>query len=273
MSTPTLDSRIASALAANGKASRDDLAALVAEAESAIAETRETIDLESDRALDIANPDHDRSHDLIRTAERNLARLGKAIPLLKARIRQIDEAEYARQWHAAADRIESDRDALAQELAGLYPDIVEQLGDLFARIDANEAAIDRLHGQAPWGERRRLVGPEQRARGLQSFSAAQPPLRDHLALPDWDETSRIAFPPPAPLNPYAGTMVAAAQAVERKTAGLYSSDWHAAQKLADEQTRAEFARLAEIEAAKQAEAKRKFEAAVLADDRRARTGG
>ena len=98
-------------------------------------------------------------------------------------------------------------------------------------------------------------------------------MREHLALPDWHEPSRVAFPAPAPLNPFAGVMVAAAQAIERKSSALYSSDWAAAQKLAAEQARAESARLEAIEAREAAEAKRRFEAAVLEQDRRRRTGG
>jgi hypothetical protein len=273
MSTPTLDSRIAAALAANGKADRDTLAGLVVEAEAALAQARETIDLESERLVDIGNPDPEASDAAIQKAERNLARLDKAVPQLRDRIRQINEATYSRAWHAAADRIESERDKLAVELRELYPNLLERLVDLFGRIDALDAAIGRLHGAAQFGEYRRLVGAEQRARALQSFSAAQPPLRDRLVLPSLAEPSRIAFPPPAPHNPLGTAMVAAAQAVERKSLGLYSPDWAAAEKYAAEQARQESARLAEIEAERQAEAKRKFEQAVLAEDRRARTGG
>jgi len=271
--TATLDSRIAAALAAHGKANKDDLAALVAEAEQAVAAARDTIATEGERALDIANDDPDRSHDLIRKAELRIARLDKALPLLRTRIRTIDETEHARAWHKAADRIEGERDALAAELRELYPDFVEQLADLYSRIDALDGAIARLHSAAPRGETRRLVGAEPQARDIPGFCAAQPGLREHLKLPDWSEPSRIAYPPEPGLNPLAGAMVAAAGAFERKHSGLYSSDWHAAQKLAAEQARAESARLAEIEAREAAEAKRKFEQAVLEQDKRARTGG
>jgi hypothetical protein len=68
-------------------------------------------------------------------------------------------------------------------------------------------------------------------------------------------------------------MVGTVQVLERKSSGLYSADWAAAEKFAAEQARQESARLAEIEAREQAEAKRRFEAAVLVEDRRARTGG
>jgi hypothetical protein len=271
--TETLDARIASALAASGKAKRDVLVALVTEAEQAIAEARETIATESERLLDIANDDPDASDAAVHKAERSIARLTAALPKLRDRIRQIGEAEHAESWHTQADKLESERDKLADELAELYPSLVERLADLFSRIDTLDDAIGRLHAQAPLGEARRLTGPEQRARGLTAYSAAQPPLREHLKLPDWDEPHRIAYPPPAPLNPFSAAMVAAAQAVERKSLGLYSPDWAAAEKYAAEQARNESDRLAEIEAAKQAEAKRRFEQAVLEDDRRARTGG
>jgi hypothetical protein len=64
-----------------------------------------------------------------------------------------------------------------------------------------------------------------------------------------------------------------AQAVERKAAGLYSADWHAAQRYAAEQARGESARLAELEAEKQAQAKREFEQGLQEADRRGRMGG
>ena len=271
--TATLDARLAAALSANGEADKGTLVALVTEAESAIAAAQETIEIESERLVDIGNPDPEASDAAIRKAERTVARLDKAVQLLKARIRQLDEATYSRDWHKAADKLEAIRDAIAAELVELYPSVVEKLVDLFGRIDTVDAAINRLHGQAQFGERRRVIGAEQRARGLTAYSAAEPPLRDRLQLPDWSETHRVAFPVPPPLNPFAAAMVGAVQALERKSAGLYSADWAAAEKFADEQARQEAARRAEIEAREQAESKKRFEQAVLEDDRRARTGG
>jgi hypothetical protein len=275
MTSPTtLDARIAAALAVNGKTGRDTLAALAREAEATLVAAQELAALENERLLDISNDNPDASDAAIARAERTIARLTAALPKLRARIRDIEADQYAKDWHAAANKLEAERDKLAAELAALYSSLVEQLAALYARIDANEAAIDQLNSQAPYGEQRRLVGAELRARGLQSYSAAQPRLREHLKLPDWHEPHRIAFPPPVPLlSPYVEAMVGLAQAIERKEAGLYSDNWFAAQQYADEQARAERDRVAEIEAKQQAEARRRYEQALLEADYRARTGG
>jgi hypothetical protein len=43
------------------------------------------------------------------------------------------------------------------------------------------------------GERRPLLDAELTARGLQSYNAAQPRLRDNLKLPDWLQPRDIAY--------------------------------------------------------------------------------
>ena len=76
------------------------------------------------------------------------------------------------------------RDALAAELAEIYPAVAERLADLAARIAANNAAIDRVNRRLPDGAK--WVGSaELVARGLQGWSdgTASVPRITEMRLP------------------------------------------------------------------------------------------
>jgi hypothetical protein len=188
--TPTLDKRIAAALAETN-ADNIELAGLVYDAITAKAEAEETVKIESENELDLSNTDPDASSEKVWKAERTVARLSKAILALQARIAAIEARDAAASWHAQADKVEAERDKIATELAELYPTFMEKLIDIFERIDANNAAINNLYRSAQWGYNdRQIVDAELAARGLQSYSAHQPALRDNIKLPFWDESSR-----------------------------------------------------------------------------------
>ena len=171
------------------------LFALWQEAFASIKSAEQTVATETTRAEDIANDDPDQSFDLIKKAELQIKRLSKAIPRLRERVEALDRRNYAKQWHAVADEVEAERDALATELRETYPDLVTQIANLFARIDANSVAIDSLHTQVPEGEARRLNDAELVARGLERYTAEQPRLRDSLLLPDFDRPRDVTYPP------------------------------------------------------------------------------
>lgn len=265
----TLDALLAEALS-NTDTTRDTFVELWQKAIDAITAAKETIETESERALDLENADPDKSNEAVRVAKRTAERLSKATHKLKAKVDQIDAINYAEEWHERADEIAGERDKLAQELADLYPTFVTKLADLFARIDENKADIEHLHGYAPRGESRRLVDAELGARGLESYSAAQPRLRDNLKLPRFDRPIDVAFPEPPPLNPYAEVMLAHVRAVEAKQVGMFGPDWHEARKLVDEQRRLEIA-ARDAELARQAEReKQQYHQRLLDEDRRRR---
>lgn len=233
--------------------------------------TKETIELESERILDLENTDYDKSDEAVRIAERTVERLTKAIYQLEFKVDKIDAINYANKWHERANEIADERDKLGNELRELYPEFVTKLANLFARIDENAAAISALHGQAPRGEPLRLFeDAELVARGLESYSAAQPRLRDNLKLPNWSQPFEIFYPIPAPLNSFAVVMLNHMPAVDAKYA--FGADWAAAQKIKDEQTKAEFAKRAALEAEQAASSKREYERAVVEQDRKARLG-
>ena len=51
------------------------------------------------------------------------------------------------------------------------------------------------------GEHRRLRGVELSARGLESFSTADPPIAKGVQPPDWAQSARTVWPPPRPFDP------------------------------------------------------------------------
>jgi hypothetical protein len=78
---------------------------------------------------------------------------------------------------------EAKRDELARQYAE-YPKLVARLVDLFESAKAVDEKVSRINGSAPPGEHRRLLGVELTARGLQSFSTADPPIAKAVQLPD-----------------------------------------------------------------------------------------
>ena len=193
------------------------------------------------------NTDYDKSDEAVRIAERTVERLTKATYQLEFKVDKIDAINYGNKWHERANEIADEREQLGNELRELYPEFVTKLANLFARIDENAAAISALHGQAPRGEPLRLFeDAELVARGLESYSAAQLRLSDNLKLPNWSQPFEIFYPIPAPLNSFAVVMLNHMPAVDAKYA--FGADWAAAQKIKDEQTKAEFAKRAALEA-------------------------
>ena len=181
------------------------------------------------------------------------------------RVDEIKRRDYAEQWNAEADRLKSIRDVLADRLAAFYPQFVAQLTDLYARIDANTAAIEALHSRAPEGEPRRLADAEQTARELPGYTAAQPRLRDNLKLPDWSAPAVIAYP----IDAFAEfqrqaslVLTNAVQAMERKEACLYGPDWFEGAKLRDEERRKEIAKMEEEEMERRAKSQEQYYAAM-----------
>lgn len=270
----TLDARISTALRAEDT-DREAFMTLWREAFDSITAAKETVETESANLLDIENPDPDASDDKVIKAQRAIDRLTIAIRRLKERVLELDAAAAEDAWQAEADKLEGLRDKLAQELAELYPSFVENVADLFARIDVNTAMIRNLNARAPsvrWGDKQRcLIDAELKARNLDRYSAAQPPLRDKLKLPDWTEPAAIAFPVQVINQMYAASAGALA-AMNAKFAVTCNADWAAAKAIENEQRRAEHAEREAKLAAEEAAKKAKYEQSLLAADRRKQRG-
>lgn len=260
-----LEKRVLAALA-DGGIDKGDLVSLLSDVEKAIADAEHVIATESARALELETESPDDCVLAIKKAELRIERLRKAVPKLEDKIQRLVAREVAASWARQFDSLKNERDALAKELSALYPPFVQNLANLFARIDALDARISALNAHAPHGEVRRLLETELKARSLDRFSAEQPPLRETLKLPDPGYTREVCFPPPVPMDAYYDAMRGAAAALARKHEATYSDHWYEAKKLRDQATREEIENR-ECELAEQRrQSERNFHDAVRRED-------
>lgn len=258
-STPTLDTRIADAL--NGDAtSLAELRTLLKEAKETFAAAKLSAAAETKNTNDPRNPHPARSERALQRAQRTVTRLSLAIPPLEAKVKQIEYAEFRVARHEKANDLEKKRNSLAAELAGIYPNFLATITELYADIDCLAEQISQLHACAPIGEHRRLIDAELKARGLQCYTAAQPRLRDNLRLPNWDVSRTIAFPPNLDWSAQAALAgEAMAQRMKEKYGMTYSADWAAARDLALQQEHTEHTKREEALKAQQAADKARYE--------------
>jgi predicted transcriptional regulator len=174
-----------------------DLSALIERTEAAIAEADQAAETARGTALDPAlSPDAKSAREAMVAAEFDRDRLHTLLPRLQERLLQVQAAEYAARWQADFEQVEGQRNELAQECAATYPRIVAQLVDLFERIEAADKEVSRINGSAPSGEHRRLRQVELVARDLKGFTRGEPSITNELSLPDWDQPTKLVWPPP-----------------------------------------------------------------------------
>jgi hypothetical protein len=256
-SCESLEKRIAAALA-DPQVTSTDLVELIDEAELAVATAEETARAEYEKALDpVASPDAAKAKRSIWAAEFSRDRLRAFLSRLWERLDEIETAEKAGRWEADYAAIEAKRDALANELAEMYPNLTAQLCDMFQRAKAIDQECSRINGEAPAGEHRRLLGVELTARGLESFSISDPSLTEAAKLPDWTHSDRMAWPAPqAPLAAILAASMAAAPDAR------FSANWAAAREKDVARRTAVEARWVKEEEARQAESRRAYEASL-----------
>ena len=117
----SLDARIAAVLSANGEADRSTLTSLLNEATEALAAAEETVRIETERILEITNPDPEEADAKVRVAERTVKRLTAAIPRLNERLEQIGRADVIATWNADHERLRTETEALAAEFRAAVP--------------------------------------------------------------------------------------------------------------------------------------------------------
>jgi hypothetical protein len=195
MKPASLETRITAALTKKIKAA--DIAALVQETESAIAEADASAESERAKALDpVASPDAAAARHAVEAAGFARDRLRNVLPRLQERLRKVEDAEYLAQWRAHYEVLKKERDALAAELQEVYRPWVAKAVDLFSRITANDAELAQLHQARPSGVSLHLDNAELTARGLEQFTRDEPSIITELKLPDWADSARMAWPLP-----------------------------------------------------------------------------
>jgi hypothetical protein len=168
-----LDECIALAFADGVKSS--DVSALIVEAEAAAAAAEAAAEQARKRALDPAL-----AATIVAEARRQMEdaafrreRLQNAMARLKERLREIEGLEENQRRRVIYDKAKAERDFLAAELKVSYPNIESQLGQLIARVEANDREVDYINSQALPRGAERLRSAELVARGLESWRTNQ----------------------------------------------------------------------------------------------------
>jgi hypothetical protein len=186
---PTLDSKIASALAANGDASRDVLVALITEATDAIAMAQTVIEAETPRLLDLSNLEPDKSRQLIESSKLRVERMTLAITQLRARIDAIDHEAKIAKWNADLDAAQAEADAIYAGVDEVYSaEFLKKMLDLYYRYRANERTVAEL--------RLRAVNDEKGKTRILEFNHARPNglFWDRIHLPAFSEKFDYLIP-------------------------------------------------------------------------------
>ena len=188
-----LEARITAALANSTEITSTDLAILLQETENVLSET--AIKIERERAFDLTkSPDATTAHRTLTENEVIRGRLKLVLPDLQHKLEAVCEQERTAQWEQEFLRVEIIRDKAAEKWARV-PEIIDELIQLFREDEAIKAECSRVNGSAPNGEMRRLVGPELKARGLDSFSRGDPSMAKVTQLPDFNHSELMLWPP------------------------------------------------------------------------------
>ena len=205
----TLEQSIAAALADNDIAS-SDLAALITEVEAAVTAADEAATEAREQALDpIASPDPNKARASMEAAAFTRDRLRTVLPRLRQRLKEVCSQEAYAHWVAQYEAIKIKRDAAAAELRTLYPEIVSKLVDLLSRIEVIDREVERVRSAKPFdakeanGDGRNLLETELTARGLDHFTVHDQQIMKDLKLPDFEQPSKLSWPPPPPPINYA----------------------------------------------------------------------
>jgi hypothetical protein len=190
-----LEARLVAAL--RGHLSAGKLAALTDETEVAIRQAEASAQAERQRALDpLSSPDPRQARAAMEDAAFRSERLRSLLPRLQARYEQVAAAEERERWKAKYGTLKVRRDALSAELANVYPEVADKLADLFERIAVMDAEISSLHQARPASVPLHLASVELDARGLTSFTTANPSIARDLRLPAFANGRSALWPPP-----------------------------------------------------------------------------
>jgi hypothetical protein len=205
----------------NGNVGSADLMELISEVTAAAEAAEQAAAAERDKALDVtASPDIGAAHAALVAAELTRDRLKTVLPKLRTRLTEALAAEQHARWLADYQRVERQRDQAAEKFANQCRELLANLVGLFREADAVDQEVSRVNSGAPRGEHRRLVCVELTARGLREFTRSQPSIAKTIQLPEWEQSSTLAWPPPQPsfAATYAASMVPTFDP-------RYSADW------------------------------------------------
>jgi hypothetical protein len=194
-----LDERIAASFQ-DGATSRD-VAALIKETEQAVVVSGEAAERARRHALDptLSAEEVAYARCQMEDAAFQQQRLQTAVTLLRERLQQVKALEEDQRRQLVYDRVKTERDRLAAELADIYPGFARALGDLLPRIAANDREVEYINNHARPSGAQRLLVAELVARGLEGFvnnSIQTPRITEELRLPafEYSPHDRYAWP-------------------------------------------------------------------------------
>jgi hypothetical protein len=194
-----LEDQIAAAFADGVKSS--DVSALIVQAESAALSAGEAAERTRKQALDPALTANAVARGEMEDAAFRRERLQTAVTRLKERLREVKTLEEDERRRIAYCKVKAERDSLAAELKASYPSMESWLGELIAKIEANDRWIEYINSQALPAGAERLRSAELIARGIEAWrvkSADVVRITRELCLPAFkhDQHRPYAWPRP-----------------------------------------------------------------------------
>jgi hypothetical protein len=179
-----------------------DVAVLIKEAEAASLSSGDAADRARKRALDpvLSDKDVSEARRQMEDAAFRRDRLQTAVTRLRERLEQVKAEEEDQRRQVVYERVKTERDKLAAELAEIYPAFANNLADLLPRIAANDREIEYINGHAlPSGAGRLLVA-ELVARKLEGFGKSHgnivirtPRITEELCLPTFEYSTHHPY--------------------------------------------------------------------------------
>jgi hypothetical protein len=182
-----LDARIAGAFADGAKSS--DVAVLLKDAERAAADMAESASQARNHALDptLSGSELIDARKCMEDAAFQRDRLQAASEKLRERLAELKDHEENARRQVAYVKAGAVRDALAKELADVYPAFAQKLAELLPRIVANNREIEYIntHGLPKGADRLLIAELKTRALPWVVNSIETPRIIDQLYLPPW----------------------------------------------------------------------------------------
>jgi hypothetical protein len=194
----SIEQKISSALAKPNIGSAD-LTELIGDVAAAADAAEKSAAAEKEKALDlIGSPNIDKAHDTLVATQLARDRLQAILPKLRNRLAEALATEQRARWLVDYQRVEKLRDQAAEKFAHQYPELLDNLVALLREANDVDEESGRVNSSAPSGEHRRLNCVELTARGLSKFTRTQPSIAKTIQLPEWEQSSTLAWPPPQP---------------------------------------------------------------------------
>ena len=240
-----LEHRITVALGAR-RIAPEDLETIIGELQTAADEAEEAAAAERERADDIlAGPGVEEAHRRVVAAELTARRYRAALPRLREKLSTALREKQGERWLADGLRVQDQRDAAVERFKRL-PRLFAEIVAILKEAEAVDREVDRINHTAPASENRRIWPVELEARGLDSFSTANPSIAKELRLPAWEQGAPALWPPPqVPFGAYAAFVAA--------PAAHAGPDWFRNQEARARAARADAVRVARYYAQEQRE--------------------